>query len=178
LFDETSVHLGATPFYSPTFRENWEVRSLIKQKIETTDKFELTLHREFRKAHSLRELEQTRETLNEGFYNPGDYALIVCFKGDPALMKWSGAATTQTLDLKEVDSSPVKLMMTSRSSISVTAPDLFTTDNAPTTRPTGGNYIAGEGRVLDVSLDTHAYLDTNWTTSVITNVKEEEGGSR
>lgn len=177
LFEETSVHLGATPFYSPTFRENWEVCDVVKQTIESTDKFELTVHRQMRKAQSLRQLEEGRETIALGFYQPGDYAMVICFAGSPAIMKYQGA-TEEPLDLKEVDASPVKLLMTSRSSISITAPDLYTTANAPTTRPSSGNYITGEGRVLDTSLDTHAYSDTSWSSNVMTNIEEKTGGSR
>jgi len=177
LFSETSVHLGATPFYSPTFRENWEVVDLVKQTIESTDKFQLTVHREFRNAHSIRDLEEGRDTISQGFYQPGDYAMLITFAGSPCIMKYQGT-TSQPFDLKEVDASPVKLVMTSRSSINISAPDLYTTANAPTSRPSNGNYISGEGRVLDVTLDNHAYSDSSWLPSVITNVEQETGGSR
>lgn len=177
IFDETSVHVGSTPFYSPTFRENWEVTDVVRQTIETTDKFELTLHREFRNCHSIRQLEEGRDSMQSGFYLPGDYGLIITYKGSPCIMKYQGGGPDY--DLKEVDCSPVKLMMSSRSSMNITAPDLYTTSNTSSTSSrTTGNYITGEGRVLDVSLDTHPYNDVNWLPNVITNVEEKSGGSR
>ncbi len=176
LYTETSVHLGATPFFSPTFRNNWEVVEVVKQTIEPTDKFELTLHRQFRHCHSIREMNSHRMNIQKGFYIPGDMAMVITYKGSPCIMKYTGQ-TNEPLDLKEVDASPVKLMMTSRSSMNISAPNLYTSENiSVSTNST--NYITGEGRVLDTSVDTHAYSDTDWSTNVITFLQEQEGGSR
>lgn len=177
VWDETSVHLGATPFYSPTFRNHWDVVDVVKQTILPTEKFELTLHRKFRHAHSIREMNMERETISEGYYCVGDYAMVITFKGLPCIMKYTGEINPGDLDTKEVDASPSRILMTSRSSMSITAPNLITPSMAPTTRG-GNNYIAGEGRVLDTDLNTHAYDNTDWAPSVMTNLQEQEGGSR
>lgn len=178
IFNETSVHLGATPFYSPTFRNHWEVVRLVKQEILPTDKFELTFHREFRHSHSIRNLEQGRETLNEGYYQEGDYALIVTYKGLPCIIKYKGEATPVAYtNTREVDAGPTRIQMTSRSSINISAPNLITPDNVPS-RSTRSNYISGEGRVLDTTFATYSYDNTDWAPNVMTNVSEEDGGSR
>jgi hypothetical protein len=177
IFDESSVHLGATPFYSPTFRNHWEVTHLVKQEILPTDKFELTLHREFRHAHDLRDLETERESLNKGFYCEGDYALIITFKGLPCIMKYTGSLSESDIDTKEVDASPSRIIMTSRSSMNISAPNLTEPSMTPS-RGNKDNYIAGEGRVLDTLINTHEYTDTNWEPSVMTNVSEQSGGAR
>jgi len=176
-FNESSVHLGATPFYSPTFRKNWEVAHVVKQEIQPSDKFELILHREFRKCHSIRDLEVARSTISSGYYCEGDYALVTTFKGLPCIMKYTGTTTSSNLDAKEVDASPSRILMTSRSSLNISAPELFTSSMIPD-RSNNHNYVSGEGRVLDYDVDTHAYTDSNWAPSVITNLEEQTGGAR
>ncbi len=176
-FDESSVHLGATPFYSPTFRKNWEVVHVVKQEIQPTDKFELTIHREFRKCHSIREMERGRRDIDNGFYFEGDYALITTFKGLPCIMKYTGTASSSQFDTKEVDASPSRILMTSRSSFNISAPGLFTSSMVPS-RNNFSNYISGEGRILDSDVSTYAYSDTTWAPSVMTNLEQKEGGAR
>lgn len=61
-YPESSVHLGATPFYSPQFRAKWDVVDVVKQIIMPTDKFVLKVEREFRHAHSLRDLFEINST--------------------------------------------------------------------------------------------------------------------
>lgn len=176
-YGETSVHLGATPFYSPTFRKNWDVVTVLRREIMPTDKFELTLHREFRNCHSIRDLEEGRNTLQHGFYCEGDYAMVITHKGLPCIVKYQGTPSAGQLTTKEVDASPTRILMTSRSSISISAPNMFESSMIPS-RDNKPNYISGEGRVLDTNLHTYPYSNTDWKPSVMTNVTEKTGGAR
>lgn len=183
IFTESSVHLGATPFYSPTFRDNWKVVDVINKTIEPTDKFELTLHREFRHAHSIREMEAAFDSMeNKGWYQESDYAMVITFRGKPCFLKWNGEQPEEvSLDTREVDASPAKILMTSRSSFNISAPNLFTTANVRS-RDNNPNYIAGEGRVLDTSLETFTFEtstdSTGWQPNIVTNLAEQAGGAR
>jgi hypothetical protein len=177
IYGESSVHLGATPFYSPSFRESWEVVDVIKQQILPTDKFELTLHRKFRHAHSLRDMYAEFESMADGYFCEGDYGLIITYNGKPAYMQYTGTPAAGDLINKEVSASPSAISMISRSSINISAPNLFTSDMAPTSVSTD-QYIAGEGRVLDTDLSTYNFTDTTWAIDVMTQVSQEVGGER
>lgn len=178
-YPEAAVHLGATPFYSPQFREHWAVEQVIKQQILPTDKFELTLNRRLRHALSIRDMEAMIETNNEpaGAYQPGDYALLITFRGEPGFMRFVGIPQADQVTLRETDCTPSSITVESRSSMGVISPNLFNSDNTPTGPNIQSNYIAGEGRVLDTELQT-AEFASDWLPEVISNVSVEEGGSR
>jgi len=186
-YPESSVHLGATPFYSPQFRAKWDVVDVVKQIIMPTDKFVLKFEREFRHAHSLRDLYEINNTAipngNQGWWCEGDYNLVVTFKGLPSILELKSPGPN-VQPLREVDSGPAKISMTSRSRMQISAPNLHTPDSNPSVRPTWDNYVSGEGRVLDTEIRTIPFANVDgsagaaWAISVVTNVEEKAGGSR
>lgn len=178
-YDEASVHVGATPFYSAIFRKHWEVVDVVKQEIMPTDKFTLEFERHYRHAFSVRELEAGHdEFLTSGIYCEGDYALLITFKGKEAFMRYDGTITEGQQPLRETDVSPSKILVTSHSSFGIASPNLIYSENAPGTSKQTTNYIAGEGRVLDDEIQTFAFHDAQWKPEVITNVSVKEGGER
>ncbi len=186
-YPESSVHLGATPFYSPQFRAKWDVVDVVKQIIMPTDKFVLKFEREFRHAHSLRDLYQINNTAipngNQGWWNEGDFNLVVTFKGLPSILELKSPGTN-VQPLREVDAGPAKISMTSRSRMQINAPNLHTPDSNVSVPAAWDNYVSGEGRVLDTAIRTIPFSNVDgstgaaWQISVVTNVEEKVGGSR
>ena len=182
-YGNASVHLGSSPFYSPTFRNHWTVEDVVKQQILPTDKFELHFKREFRKATSIRELEQERDDSSAGGgarapFCVGDYALLITFRGKAGFMRYTGDLAAGQEGLRETDVTPSKILVTSRSSFGISSPNLINSDATPGTSKQTENYIAGEGRVLDTELQTLDFTNTDWKPEVVTNVAVKEGGAR
>jgi hypothetical protein len=182
-YGNASVHVGATPFYSSSFRNHWSVEEVIKQTILPTDKFELCVKRHMRKAQSVRELEQLRDPSgsaggNNAPYSEGDYALLITFRGKPGFMRYTGTLDVGQEGLRETDVTPSKILVTSRSSFGIASPNLVNSDSTPGTSKQTENYIAGEGRVLDTELKTLDFMNADWKPEVITNVEVKEGGAR
>ena len=178
----TSVHLGATPFFSVQFRENWEVMDVIKQRIFPTDKFELKLKREFSEAYSVRMAENQRDRGKNHMYDQGDYALLITFRGTPCMMHYDGVDTaTDIQKVREVEVSPSKIMVHTRSSFGIAAPkidvDAFKNDTS-TGITIESNVITSTARMLDTTTITRSFGDTIWNPEVITNVEQQQGGER
>ena len=174
-----NVHLGATPFYSPRFRDQWEVIDVIKKDLKSTDKLVLKIKREFRKAMSARDLDFLKDTIGHGLYNPGDYGLLITYKGTPTFMRYTGGTVGPGEQrVRETDCGPAKIVVNSRSSFGISSPDLKTSIFTPVDSIKGENYVSGEGRVLDTEIRTRPFLDSEWGPEVVTNVYTAEGGPR
>lgn len=175
-YAESSVLLGATPMFSPKFREHWEIVDVVDQQIMPTDKFTLVLDRVFRHTHSLRDMETQYDQRGSHWWYPGDLNVIITYKGQPCYMK-DLTPGTGAQDLFEVQTSPCKITVNARSSYQMAAPEIF--DNLTTTNvTTRQNFISGEGRLLDKNLKSADFDQTRWAIDVVTNVSEKTGGPR
>jgi hypothetical protein len=180
---ETSVNIASTPKFSPLFRNHWDIVDVINQTIEPTDKFELTIDRHFRKAHSGRDLEQAFMSYvsggtEEGYWQEGDMTLLVTFRGLPGIMKnTTGNPPVETL--REVDHTPAKIMMQSRSSFQISANDILNSQERSGTLVDGlSAYVSSTGRILDTTILTNSFADQTWSIDITTSVENKEGGSR
>jgi hypothetical protein len=173
-----ACHVGATPFYSPTFRQEWEVLDVIKRNLKSTDKLTLKIKRELRNCISARDMEFYKNEIGKGAYNEGDYALLITHKGTKSFMKYTGGTVaTGEQNIRETDVGPSKLMINNRSSFGFVTPNLSSSVFLPSTSQQTENYISGEGRILDVNVRTLDF-DSEWTPEVVTNVYTAEGGPR
>ena len=179
-FPHANVHVGATPFYSPRFRQTWEVVDVIKREIKSTDKLVLKIKRKFRKVMSARDLDLLKDTIGHAHYNNGDYGLIITFKGTQGFMKYDGPTDPGTYDqrIREVDVGPSKIVVNQRHSFGLISPDYSTSAMQPPAADKTSNYIAGEGRVLDTTIRTRPFNDTEWVPELVTNVRTVKGGPR
>ena len=177
-YPEASCHVGATPFYSPTFRQEWEVIDVIKRQIKSTDKLVLKIKRELRNCVSARDMEFYKNDIAKGAYNEGDYALLITHKGTKAFMRYTGGAVQQyEQNIRETDVGPSKLMINNRSSFGFVTPNVSSSVFLPDSSQQTENYISGEGRILDTNVRTLDF-DGEWTPEVVTNVYTAEGGPR
>lgn len=175
---ESAVHIAATPFFSPQFRQLWDVIDVVKFQLEPSDKMELTIERTLGKALSYRDLYfdflqgfiGEDQTFPDHIYTPGDLALIVTFRGVPCFLKYGDSANG-----KAVNISPTKVAVNSRSTIVAAFPQQFTTEQLA--EDNKNQFISGEGRVLDTDLDNDIY-DSQWQPVVMTNTAKEDGGSK
>lgn len=181
-YPDANVHVGATPYYSSQFRNHWDVEDVIKVPgLLPTDKFELTLKRHLKNATSVKDLEGEYDFTSSGgrgAFCEGDYALIICFKGKPAFMHYTGTLTSGQVGVRETEVGPSKIMVNSRSSFGIASPNLIDSSNQPTGLSQTSNYIAGEGRVLDLDIKTLPFSNSDWIPTVITGVNIKDGGER
>ena len=175
-YAESSVNLGATPMFSPKFREHWEIVDVVHQQIMPTDKFTLVLDRVFRHAHSLRDLEVQYDQRGSHWWYPGDLNVIITYKGQPCYMKDNSPGESDQ-DLFEVETSPCKINVNARSTYQMAAPEIFD-DLTSTNATTRQNFISGEGRLLDTNIKTDNFTQTRWAIDVVTNLSEQSGGPR
>lgn len=181
---ETSVNVGATPKFSPLFRTRWDIIDVLNQVIEPTEKFELTIDRHFRKAMSGRDLEQGYQTYtassdkkNEnGYWQEGDISLLVTFRGLSGILK-NGSGDAEKL--REVDHTPAKIMMQSRSSFQIAANDVLNSvEKSGKLVAELSAYVSSTARILDTTILNSAFTDSTWEIDVNTVVENETGGSR
>jgi len=89
LFTEVSCNLAVTPQMSKTFNEHYEVIDVVKQKLEPSDSFEFTLHRNFSSMTSVRKLSEELDKVGHQDYGlhtvEGDYDLLIVARGKPGL---------------------------------------------------------------------------------------------
>lgn len=182
LSSETSVHVGSTPYFSPEFRTNWEVLDVVKFDLEPSDKMELTINRHFRRTMSIRDMESYVIDYGnvDAYYQEGDLALLVTFKGKPCFLQYFPSADEPSPNpaaIRDVDCAPSKIAVHSRSEMIGAFPDTYETHllNDMTTNPDG--YISSKSRDLDITLQTTSYK-SNWKPVVMTNTFMQQGGSK
>jgi hypothetical protein len=104
--------------------------------------------------------------------------LLVTFRGLPGIMKnTTGNPPVETL--REVDHTPAKIMMQSRSSFQISANDILNSQERSGTLVDGlSAYVSSTGRILDTTILTNSFADQTWSIDITTSVENKEGGSR
>ena len=187
---ESSTVLGITPFWSPSFRENWEVCEVLKQRLEPNDRWLFEIERSFSQPHSFREMSliyggegSIQGTIgNITKYARGDYEILISFNGIPGTCEGNYPAALDEhgnytgLNL-QVDALKSKISKTVNHQLSFAWKTLSSSQagvaDVPELMEEG--WITSTQRTTDLERRTAAF-DDGYNAVVTTNQEKQRGG--
>lgn len=175
---ESSVRLGVTPAWSPTFNRNWSICDVRKQRINPADILEFHFEQSYNKMTSLRSMigqfgnfDGTSDGAN--LYLPGDYEILITYQGIPGYCE--GNPTTETL---EVDALKSRISKSVEHRIRYAWPTLATGNPSASTQPEElrrNGWITTKVKTATDERRTD-YFSSGYNARVVTDQQLQTGG--